>query len=323
MEIEKVKNLHIGIKSFWKIGINVMKGFLIGAANVIPGVSGSTIALVVGVFEKLVNAINAVSIALFTSFLGFLLKPKENKERFFENIRLIDLGFLIPLGIGILLAVFLLSSIIPNAMDRFPAQSYALFAGLIIGSMTLLFPKIMENKKPKHSIVMIFLSFVLGVLICYTLVGLKQISASHSYLILFVSGFLAITGTILPGISGSFILLILGQYKFFFESLRMIKERFFELLFFGIGILVGLKATAFLIELLLKKFRPHTLAFLTGLMIGSLRLSYDKIYETISLTNDTFVVAMIAIGFVILGFFVVVIFERLSRKHIALVKSED
>src|SRR5690606_20831515 len=119
------------------------------------------IALVVGVFEKLVNAINAVSIALFTSFLGFLLKPKENKERFFENIRLIDLGFLIPLGIGILLAVFLLSSIIPNAMDRFPAQSYALFAGLIIGSMTLLFPKIMENKKPKHSIVMIFLSFVL------------------------------------------------------------------------------------------------------------------------------------------------------------------
>ena len=293
---------------------HIVKGFLIGAANVIPGVSGSTIALILGVFERLIKAINGFSIKLVSSLFGFLFRPKENKEGFFENVKLIDLGFLVPLGVGVLLSIFLLSSIIPDAMDRFPIQSYALFAGLIIGSTTLLFPKIMEHKKPKQSIAMIFLSFVLGVLICYVLVGLEQISASHSYIMLFFAGFLAIAGMILPGISGSFILLILGQYQFFFESLHMIKERFFEILFFGIGVLLGLKTTALAIGFLLKRYKPHTLAFLTGLMIGSLRLTYDKIIG--ALTGSTAILGMIvmAIVFCIFGFFVVVISEKLAKR---------
>jgi len=294
--------------------IHIIKGFLIGTSNVIPGVSGSTIALILGVFERLIRAINGFSIKLISSFLGCLFKPKENKERFFENVKLIDLGFLIPLGIGILLAVFLLSSIIPDAMDTFPVQSYALFAGLIIGSTTLLFPRIMEHKKSKQGSAMIFFSFVLGALLCYVLVGLEQISASHSYIILFIAGVLAIAGTILPGISGSFILLILGQYKFFFESLQMIKERFFEILFFGIGVLVGLKATAFAIGFLLKKYRPHTLAFLTGLMIGSLRLTYDKIVGSLAVSTVALSMIVMAIVFCMLGFFVVVISERLAKR---------
>lgn len=308
-EIKGMKN-----KNIKEPIINIVKGFLIGGANVIPGVSGSTIALIVGVFERLVKAINAFSLALISSFLAFLFKPKENKDSFFEKLKLIDLGFLIPLGIGIILAVFLLSSIIPNAMDSFPIQSYALFAGLILGSTTLLFPRIMEHKKPKQSTMMIFLSFVLGALFCYYLVGLEQISASHSHIMLFFAGFLAIAGMILPGISGSFILLILGQYKFFFESLHMIKERFFEILFFGIGLLIGLKVTAFGIGFLLNKYRPHTLAFLTGLMIGSLRLTYDKIIG--ALTSSTAILSMImmAIVFCMFGFFVVVISEKLAKK---------
>jgi putative membrane protein len=131
---------------------------------------------------------------------------------------------------------------------------------------------------------------------------------------LFFAGFLAIAGMILPGISGSFILLILGQYKFFFESLHMIKERFFEILFFGIGVLLGLKATAFAIGFLLKRYKPHTLAFLTGLMIGSLRLTYDKILGvTNKATNILGLIAMI-IAFCLFGFFVVVITDRISKR---------
>lgn len=300
-------------RNFKEALIHIVKGFLIGAANVIPGVSGSTIALILGVFERLIKAINGVSIKLISSLFGFLFRPKENKEGFFENVKLIDLGFLVPLGVGVLLSIFLLSSIIPDAMDRFPVQSYAFFAGLIMDSTIILFPKIMEHKKPKQSVIMIFLSFVIGALLCYVLVGLEEISASHSYIMLFFAGFLAIAGMILPGISGSFILLILGQYQFFFESLHMIKERFFEILFFGIGVLAGIKATAFAIELLLKKYRPHTLAFLTGLMVGSLRLTYDKIVG--ALTGSTAVLSMIvvAIVFCMFGFFVVVISEKLAK----------
>jgi len=229
------------------------KGMLMGICDIIPGVSGGTIAFILGIYERLINAIKNINIKFY------------NKE----NLRKMDLKFLIPLGLGIVVAFGVGSRIVPYLLDNYPAYTFAFFFGLILGSIKLI------HKKSKRLNLRRILAGVLMFLFAFWIAGLKTLTANHSYGIVFFSGILAISAMLLPGISGSFILLLLGQYKFMLEALKNFKVLY--IVSFLIGAIIGLLGFSRLLSYLLKKYHSVTMWALIGLMLGALRVPFDNI----------------------------------------------
>ena len=236
-----------------------------GAADIVPGVSGGTIALVLGIYERLIASVNAGS-----SALGNLLKG--DFAGFKRWLRIVDWPFILPLGTGVLLAVVLLAHIIEDLLHNEPVLMASLFVGLVAGSVVIAWRMI---KMPTRN--HIWIAIGTGVAV-FAALGLRSGTTEESVAQLaepaiwafFISGAIAICAMILPGISGSFILVMLGMYG---AVLGAVTARdFTSLVVFAIGAVVGLALFSRVLHRALTNHHDVVIAILVGMMAGSLRV---------------------------------------------------
>jgi len=246
-----------------------LKGLAMGSADIIPGVSGGTIALITGIYERFVFALESINIHfLYYFILGF--KDKTNFKKAKDSFFSIDFLFLIPLVLGIVCAFLTLANIIGFLLETVPTQTFAFFFGLIFASAFYVY---YMHKKLFTRSSLLFIG--LGILIGFLIVGLESIQLSHSLVMIFASGIISFCAMILPGLSGAFILLVLGQYEFLLSVLRDLTHFEFGMILFvfayGFGGIIGLLGFSKVLSFLFSKYKSATIAFITGLMIGALR----------------------------------------------------
>ena len=229
-------------------------GFAMGSADIVPGVSGGTIAFIAGIYEKLINSIKTVS----SEGVKRILKGDVSGA-----VRVIPFGFLLPLGLGILTAIFTLARFLEYALVEYPIFVWSFFFGLIVASVFLVKKKVKKWSGRLH------LVLILSTIIAYFIVGAVPVETPATIIAFFLSGSIAITAMILPGISGSFLLLIMGKYQ---QILSAVTELdIITLGAFAVGAAIGLAVFSQLLSWLFKKHHDYMIAALTGLMIGSLR----------------------------------------------------
>lgn len=240
----------------------VVKGFIMGIANIIPGVSGGTLALILGIYEDFIGAIS----------------------HFFSNFKK-NICFLAPIAIGILLAIASLSRVIDYSYKHYPIPTSLFFVGLVIGGIPMLYSKVKGKKEVKQasSYLIFLLTFALVIFMaCSSLIfgeGLK-VSLSNmgfvNYLLLFLVGVIAAATMVIPGVSGSLVLMLLGYYYPViavikeFTSLKNIGSNILILGVFGIGVLLGIVLISKLIEFLFNKYEAKTYFGVLGFIIASI-----------------------------------------------------
>ena len=225
-----------------------------GAANVIPGVSGGTMALILGIYEELINAIRSINLKFVRLITILNIK---------EALSTVSWPFLLPVGLGVLLATFSLAEALSWLLDRYPVIVWSFFFGLIISSV------ITVSRVIKQWRISTIVAIVVGTIIAYGFFGVIPVSTPNAPWFIFVSGFIAICAMILPGISGAYVLVLLGKYHYILEALN--NKDFFTLFIIGAGSLVGLISFAQILGWLLKRYHDLIMAILIGLMCGSLR----------------------------------------------------
>ncbi len=184
-----------------------LKGIMMGAADIIPGVSGGTIAFITGIYTELLDSIRIIPVAIKN-----LLKHK-SIARFWQEI---NGNFLVALGSGIVIAVLLLSRLIIFLLVNYPVMIWSFFFGLILASAYIILIKIRKLRP------VTILSFIAGTIIAYFVTVATPAATPETYSFIFISGFIAICAMILPGISGSFILLLFSKYEFILQSIHEI-----------------------------------------------------------------------------------------------------
>lgn len=248
--------------------IVLIKGLLIGIANVIPGVSGGTFALVLGIYDRLIAALKAFDLRAARVTLGAVLtihKPA-SRQALLDEARRCDLVFLMLLGIGAVIAIKGLAGLLQWLLSEQPMPTLAFFIGLIVPSIAV--PLRMIERRGPIEVVACLLGVGLTLL-----VSLSQVSSGGvepALWVVFFGGAAAIAAMILPGISGSFLLLVLGLYQPTLEHIHHITARSF--VFLGVmafGFAFGLVTISRAMAYLLKQQRSPTLAFLIGLIFGS------------------------------------------------------
>jgi len=282
-----------------------LKGLFMGGADIIPGVSGGTIALITGIYERFVNALRSIDLKFVPYFFyGFKDRRYFGKAR--ENIASIDFRFLLPLAGGVLVAFLALANLIGMLLEDYPSYTYAFFLGLILCSAVVIYLGNREHIHPTDLIVGV-IGFIVGVVI----VGLQAIQADHSLLSILLSGMITFCAMILPGISGAFILLILGQYEFMLGVLREISHLNLSNIQYAIayivGGIIGLILFSRVLSFLFRRHHGATLMFVVGLMIGALRQPIELI------SDQPGNMALVAIAGII-GVILVGILYLLSRR---------
>ena len=281
-----------------------------GTCDLIPGISGGTIAFITGIYDKLIYSISSISIQMFLNAIKYLKnKNPENEKKIREDFKKVDLYFLLTLGLGIGTAILLGSKIIKFLMQNYFTYTIAFFSGLIIASSKIIYHGI-QNHKTKN----IFFCLI-GFLIGASFVLLIPVNASPSYLYVFFGGFLAVSAMFLPGISGSFILLIMGLYDF------MITEVFTDIpghldyfLVSSTGALIGMFFISRAINFLFSKDKCKTLYFLLGLVLGSLLVPFKRICEeTTQWTTENTVILVVLF---LLGILSVILISKIEKKSI-------
>lgn len=279
--------------------INYFKGIAMGACDLVPGMSGGTMALLLGIYERLISAIGSFSIK--RSILFFKSNKSLKEKRLVKSyIKRLDLSFLISVILGILTIMFFGSKLILYLLNVHYVYTIAFFIGLIIASGFFIFKQINVHK-PVTIVVFTILGIVLGLSFMFIV---PTTVANPSFWYLMLSGFFGVSALFLPGISGSFILLLLGVYEFMLSVVSNPFSNLIPVLGFVIGLVVGAVLVSKLISYLLKKHNSSTLYFLIGLIIGSLGIPIRKMLLS-QIPNFLF-----SGIFFVLGFIVVVLLER-------------
>jgi putative membrane protein len=243
---------------FTRILAQFSRGFAMGASDVVPGVSGGTVALILGIYNDLITNIGVGSKAL-----GLLLKGDVNG--FLDRLRSVDWFFLVPLLLGIGAAVVILAGVIKSALQDYPEAMAGLFFGLVIGSIFVA-RNLLQSPEAVHALA------ALGVgVVTFVLLGFQSGPITDpGPLLLVVAGALAICAMILPGISGSFILLMIGMYATVLDAVD--ERNFAQIALLGIGAIVGLGLFSSALNHVLAKHHDMVMSVLIGLMLGSLRV---------------------------------------------------
>lgn len=283
--------------------ITLVKGVCMGAADVIPGVSGGTIALLMGIYDKLIASINAVD----ATALKLLFKGK-----FKELWKHINGPFLFSLIAGILLSILLIANAMQFLLNNYPIHTWAFFFGLIVASSIFLLKEIKDWKLKDY--IYLCVGIILGVVIC----TLSPTTTPDSLWFIFLSGALAICAMILPGISGSFILLILGKYEYIMGTIAAITNGEFGynllvLALFALGAICGIIAFSRVIHWLLNRYNKETMIVLSGFIIGSLVKVWPWSNPEIVATQDSLHIPG-AILFALIGLSLVIGIELLSKR---------
>jgi putative membrane protein len=240
------------MNSIKKYVLTYFKGMAMGAADIVPGVSGGSIALIAGIYQELLDSINSITLE------NLKLLTKGEVKKFYKSV---NGAFLLSLLLGILSSVFLLSRLITYLMSDHPIPLWSFFTGLILVSAFL----ILKGIRRWHLGVVV--AVMTGTVVALWVTNLPPTTTPDAMWFTFISGSIAICAMILPGISGSFILLILGQYE---SILQAVTERnFLKLFVFAVGCIVGLLSFSRVIAWLLKKYHSATIGLLSGFMLGS------------------------------------------------------
>lgn len=244
-----------------------LKGLAMGAADVVPGVSGGTIAFISGIYQELIDSINQVNVSALKTL------KKEGVKAAWQQI---NGSFLAALLTGIGISVVTLSKLIMHLLATQPLQVWSFFFGLIIASIVLIWKETSQWKL----VDVLFLLF--GIAISYYVTIARPVSSPGSYWYLFLSGFIAILAMILPGISGAFILLLMGSYEIVIGTINQLRQGLVQFNFeimgqavlklgiFAAGALIGLKTFSKILHWMFNKHKNTTLALLIGFMMGSL-----------------------------------------------------
>lgn len=287
--------------------LNAVRGFAMGAADIVPGVSGGTIALILGIYERLLASLRAGSKAL-------TLLLRRDFAGFRRWLAAVDWRFLVSLGAGILIAVFLLAGILRDLLHEQPELMAALFIGLVAGSVVVAW-RLLREPRLDHALIIIGV----GVL-TFVLLGLRGGSTEESVGQLsepalwtfFVAGAIAICAMILPGVSGSFLLVIMGMYA---PLLAAVTDRdFVSLGVFMLGAVVGLALFSQALHLALQRWHDPVMAVLIGLMAGSIRVLWpwpDGVDSTELGAPDGN--ALVALALAAIAFVVVVVVARSAQ----------
>jgi putative membrane protein len=229
-------------------------GFLMGVADLIPGVSGGTIAFICGIYGRLIEGIKSFDLEAIRMIFRLDFKGLWQKIPFL---------FFVPLGLGLVIAVFSLSGFLGYLFQHHPVALWSFFFGLILGSIVLLSRETWQWKAPDWA------AYVIAAVLTYIIVGLPVMKTPDTLPFLFLAGAIAICAMILPGISGSYLLVILGKYE---QVLDAISSRdFLSLAVFGAGVVTGILSFVRIVSWLLHHRRRVTLIALTGIMTGALR----------------------------------------------------
>lgn len=229
-------------------------GLAMGAADVVPGVSGGTIAFITGIYQKLLDAIQAFDMNFFQVFLS---------GKFREALDRIPWSFLLPLAAGIGCSIFSLAKLVLYLLHTYPVVIWSFFFGLIVASIVMLF-RDLRHRGPTA-----WAALAVGALFAWWLTGAETIHMTQNPPMLFLAGFIAICAMILPGISGAFILVLLGQYQYVLSAVSTLNLP--VLAVFALGCVCGLLLFARVLNFCLRRFHTGTLALLIGVMAGSLR----------------------------------------------------
>ncbi len=276
-----------------------------GIADLVPGVSGGTIAFLFGIYDELL-----FSIKLITGQIPKLVLRAKFKEAF----KLIPFAFLLPVASGILLSIFGLVKIVSYLLETHPVFVWALFFGLVVGSVYAVSKRITKWNIRQ----VLLLGF--GFLLTYIIVGLPAVGGSTSALAVFLTGAIAITAMILPGISGSLIMVLLGQYKVIINAVA--DRDWVTLGIFALGAFVGLALFVRLLSWLLKHYHFGVIAFLIGVMAGSLRKIWpwqelNAVGNSVNVLPSLELSMLLAVLMAVIGFLAVYILERagIAKEH--------
>lgn len=248
----------------------LIKGIAMGAANVIPGVSGGTIALITGIFERLINAIKSFgATALKMLFKGQIA----------AFVKHTDLLFLVSIFAGVGLAIVSLARLFDFLFTNYPVYIWSFFFGLVLASVYFV------GKTVTQWNVAVIISFLAGTAIAAAVTFMTPAVENDNFFYLMLCGVVAVCSMILPGLSGSFVLILMGNYQL--VAIQAINERDFTILLpVIIGAVGGLIAFSHFLSWLLKKYKDQTIALLTGFILGSLSILWpwkEAIY--LSLAN--------------------------------------
>jgi putative membrane protein len=231
----------------------VLKGMGMGAADVVPGVSGGTIAFITGIYEELINSIKSIN------FRSAKLLLSGKPAAFWEAI---NGNFLLGVLLGIAISIFSLAKGLEYLLHNYPILVWAFFFGLIVAS-TIYVARSVTNWEAGTII-----AAVTGTIVAYFITVISPAEANTTWWFIFLSGSIAICAMILPGISGSFILVLLGMYRFILEAVGNLD--IFVLLVFIAGAAIGIIAFSNVLSWLLRNYHNLTIALLAGFMVGSL-----------------------------------------------------
>ena len=293
-----------------------LKGLGMGAANVIPGVSGGTIALITGIFERLINSIKSFNFkAIKLLFTG----------KFKEFVKYTDLYFLIAIITGIVIAIVTLARLFDFLFENYPVYIWSYFFGLVLASVYFV------GKTVSKWTVSVIITFIIGTAIAIIISLLNPAIENKNFFYLIICGVAAICSMILPGLSGSFILFIMGNYKL--VAIDAINNVDIKILIpVLIGAVGGLLAFSHILSWVFKKYRNETISLLTGFILGSVSILWpwqkkifllDELGNQILKKGEPIVVSyerilpeafnsqfFIAIGFIILGILSIWIIEK-------------
>ncbi len=276
-----------------------VKGMCMGAADVVPGVSGGTIAFITGIYDELINSIKSINAASLKMFFT---------GKWGEFWKMINGKFLLFLLAGIGISVFSLAKIITWLLVAYPVLVWSFFFGLVLAS-TWFVGKDVKERNWKTG-----LGFLLGAALAFYITVATPAETPSHFLFIFLCGAIAICAMILPGISGSFILVLLGKYFFIMEAVKTLDLKVIAI--FGIGACVGITSFSRLLSYALSHMRNITLAVLSGFMLGSL----NKVWpwkETLegveqNVAPNAFVWQAVCLA--LLGFVMVYGIEKISSK---------
>ena len=230
-----------------------LKGMAMGISDLIPGISGGTIALLLGIYKDFISSLKSINYKSFIYLVRLDFKKLNNQ---------LNLCFLLPVFFGILSSIFIFSSLISFLLLDYKVLLFSFFFGLIFFSSI----RLISSLKPSSTLD--FFTVFVGLVIGLSFFFVSSLSTSNSIFSIFLAGFIAISAMLLPGISGSYILLILGKYEFMLDSISSFN--WINILIFSLGAIAGILSFSKMIHYLLKNYYRSTIFFLSGLMMGAL-----------------------------------------------------
>jgi len=286
----------------------LLKGMGMGAANVIPGVSGGTVALITGIFEPLIHSIKSLNIQAAKLLLS---------GKFKEFAAYINLGFLISVFLGIAISILTFARVLEFLFDKYDIYTWSFFFGLILASVYFVAKTI---DKWNFSVIS---NFIVGTVIAITIALLTPASPSDNFFYLLICGIVAASSMILPGLSGSFVLILLGNYQLIMiDAVNDLNLKI--LLPVAVGAGIGILGFSYLLSWIFEKFKNQTIALLSGFILGSLIILWpwkNEITQTFGektkvigydwLMPNLSMEVLFAFVFFTIGFIVIYFMERM------------